>query len=114
MRRAKTALYGDVGDGAAAEGQKGQKPPIGLSSEPIGAIVPIGRSSQSERELGWADEAAADFEERAGIAEYEGGLGRSHAEVLAALSTAPGDVDSDARAKVIDFAARHLERMHKA
>lgn len=60
------------------------------------------------------DEAAtADFEERAGIAENDGGLSRPRAEVLAALSVAPGEIDHDARAKVIDFAARYLERMRR-
>lgn len=110
MRRALVALYGDVEVGHQPIGQMGQKPPIGSERAPIGPIVPIGQSSRPEIGPGPDEAVTADFEERAGIAENDGGLSRPHAEVLAALSVAPGPIDQDARAKVIDCAARFLER----
>jgi hypothetical protein len=61
-------------------------------------------------------EAADTFAERAAIAEHDGGLPHEHAEVFAALHAAPlpADVTSDARHKVIEAAARFLERQRAA
>ena len=56
-------------------------------------------------------EADADrFEERAAIAEHDGGLSRPHAELLAALETAPFAPDYDRHA-IIDTVAIHLDRL---
>ena len=52
------------------------------------------------------------FEERAAVCEFDGGLRRDHAEVLAALHAAPMAVDLTGAqfSNVIDAVARFLER----
>ena len=116
MRRALAALYGEAEVGHQPIGQKGQKPPIAPGGGPIGAIVPIGGRSEPQlaKEPAPLDtDAQVAFDERAGIAEHDGGLPRTHAEVLAAISTAPMDVDADVRSNVLEAAARFLERAPK-
>jgi hypothetical protein len=58
------------------------------------------------------------FEERAAVAEYDGGLRREHAEVLAALCVAPPPAGATPEqvSSVIDAAARFLQRQadHRA
>lgn len=72
-----------------------------------GRTRPAGRSARS---AAWADELDA-FEERAAIAEYDGGLPREHAEVLAALCSAPPPAGASPEQfnSVVDAAARFLE-----
>lgn len=83
-----------------------------LPCTPVTPVTPPQGTATSK--MGDEDaDARADFDERAGIAENDGGLSQPQAEVLAAISTAPGDIDPNARAKVIDFAARHLEHMNR-
>lgn len=55
---------------------------------------------------------ASDFEERAAIAEFDGGLPRAHAEVLASLHAMPrpDGMDNHDMGRVIDAAARFLEK----
>ena len=53
-----------------------------------------------------------DFEERAAICEFDGGLPRDHAEQLAALHAMPlpAGITGEQCAVVIDAAARFLDR----
>jgi hypothetical protein len=53
-----------------------------------------------------------DFEERAAIVEFDGGLTRDHAEQMAALHAMPlpNGVTEELRDVVIDAAARFLDR----
>ena len=55
----------------------------------------------------------SDFEERASISEFEGGLSREHAECLASLQTIepPLGVSGKHLAEIIDLAARRLDRL---
>ena len=55
-------------------------------------------------------DVAIAFEERAAIAEYDRGLPRSNAELLAALETAPLGPEHD-RAAIIEAVAVHLDRL---
>ena len=50
------------------------------------------------------------FVERAAIAEYDGGLSRPHAELLAALHTAPFGPEYD-RGAIIETVAAHLDSL---
>ncbi len=63
---------------------------------------------------GWAQET--DFEERAAISEFDGGLSRPHAEALAALQVIPLPigVSQGQMAEIIDLAARRLDRLRLA
>jgi hypothetical protein len=56
-----------------------------------------------------------DFEERAAICEFDGGLTRDEAEQMAALHAAPLPlgITEEQRAVVIDAAARFLDRRRK-
>ncbi len=58
------------------------------------------------------DLASDTFEERAAIAEFDGGLSHEHAETRAALCAmpTPNDVSADQLNNVIDAAARFLDR----
>ena len=58
----------------------------------------------------------ADFEERAAVCEFDGGLTRAHAEALAAIEAAflPGGITAEQRSTVIDAAARFLDARRKA
>ncbi len=53
------------------------------------------------------------FVERAAIAEYDGGLSRLHAELLAALHTAPFGPEYD-RAAIVETVAVHLDSLTAA
>jgi hypothetical protein len=61
------------------------------------------------------DSNTGDFEERAAICEYDGGLTRDQAEQVAALHAAPlpEGITEQQRAIVIDAAARFLDRRRK-
>jgi hypothetical protein len=75
--------------------------------------VHAGPGPSGHARAGALSEAALDaFEERAGIVEFDGGLPREHAEVLAALCTAPPPAGATAEqvSSVIDAAARFLDR----
>jgi hypothetical protein len=59
-----------------------------------------------------AGSRSQDFEERAAIIEFDGGLTRDHAEQMAALHAMPlpNGVTEEQRDVVIDAAARFLDR----
>ena len=63
-----------------------------------------------------SSDALDEFEERAAIAQYDGGLSREHAEILAAICAAPPPAGATVEqvASVIDAAARFLERRQGA
>jgi hypothetical protein len=85
----------------------------------VGASPTVPKPPTAEGSLGGLDDSADTslnlirdhFRERAAIAEYNGGLSRADAEVLGAICATPSDVDPEIHAKVIDAAARFLDRV---
>jgi hypothetical protein len=85
---------------AAFEGFEGDDGPI------------FSEASEVER---LCDNAQSAFDERAALSEYDGGLPRSHAELLALTCTvplAPGETLERREATIIHF-AEHLDRLRQ-
>lgn len=85
-------------------------------SSPRSETVKQAVSSVSAHETALKQAPQVDFEERAAIAEFDGGLSRPHAEALAALQVVqpPPGVSSGQMAEIVDLAARRLDKLRTA
>lgn len=87
---------------------------------PAGTVLPAPLMAAAKacrddlRKLVMAEQHDA-YEERAALAEHDGGLSREHAETLAALCTmpTPDGISQELAGTVIDAAARFLDRMRR-
>lgn len=85
----------------------------GTSARSVAALATLAAGA-GRRPANVSDaEPLLDFEERAAIAEIDGALPRAHAEVLAAICTAPMDVDPALRRKVVQCASLFLEHLNR-